>query len=175
MRDRTGADVALCRPGCPRIRHGGPSDEYRPDMPTNFTHGDFNADPACTWISSLQNWTGTDILGHRQAAIIHTWRMLSEPPQDNLLTVCDRRTFTEGNRSPGSLSAKRRGRPCGCRARLEDRGLFYAMAIAAVVLNTAAMLRCGVALSSTLFCVYRGRAGDLPESSHGEVGLAHAG
>jgi hypothetical protein len=60
--------------------------------PAGFVHLDFVPEAAEMFRDLSIKTEGAKIAPYRRFAVYQTWRVLSQPPQDNTLTICDAST-----------------------------------------------------------------------------------
>lgn len=58
-------------------------------LPARFVHGDFKGDAG---MELFGFWPGFDRRDHSRVAVFNAWRVITPPPQDTPLAVCDART-----------------------------------------------------------------------------------
>jgi hypothetical protein len=92
IEQQTGADaVVISAPGVRRFSERSPnSNTGNNAMPARFAHVDISDETAAIFSSR----SAPDGKAHRRAAHYNIWRVLSAPPQDVPLAVCDARSWS---------------------------------------------------------------------------------
>jgi len=101
--DLTGAKRALMFPGGV-LRFGERSKDYRTTFnsrPARFTHVDYTRISAPSLLRSRLAAAGIHVLPRGRFAGYNIWRVLTPPPQDVPLGVCDARSVASGDLVPG--------------------------------------------------------------------------
>jgi hypothetical protein len=95
----TGAQRVLMTPGAV-LRFGERSKEYGSRVntrPARFTHVDYTPQSAPGLLKPLLDAAGIELRPGQRYAGYNIWRVLSEPPQDVPLAVCDARSLAPGD------------------------------------------------------------------------------
>jgi hypothetical protein len=61
--------------------------------PSRWAHMDYTGYAARKWVEWIEGWEGRELRHYPRFAIYQTWRVLSPPPQDNTLVLCDASTI----------------------------------------------------------------------------------
>ena len=88
----SGAQDVFPQPNGLLIRHGKRSSIRTQARPANFAHCDFTLATAQEMAELILAERGRRLSDYAGFAIYQTWRAVSPPPQDSLLTFCDART-----------------------------------------------------------------------------------
>jgi|SRR5882672_946933 len=99
----TGAKRVVMTPGAV-ARYGEKSTRYRTSFnsrPARFTHVDYTERSAPVLMKSLLEKAAPDFVPRGRYAGYNVWRVLSDPPQDVPLAICDARSVEAGDLVPG--------------------------------------------------------------------------
>jgi len=112
------------------VRRSERSPRFKKDGTTvlgRFAHCDFSPNPAGSrvWAETLLPPEAAPALAGRRFAIYNVWRVLSPPPQDSPLALCDARTVSSGDRVCSDCTVDEPDRPA---VRFENSVFRYAAA-----------------------------------------------